>query len=661
MNHLENEKSPYLRQHREQALDWYPWGEAAFSKAKEENKPILLSIGYSTCHWCHVMAQESFADEGITRLLNESFVAIKVDREERPDIDAIYMRVCQGMTGSGGWPLTILMTPEQAPFFAGTYLPQKAFYNLLLETKKMWKQEPDALWRTGRQLVNWLQQPATESEIVPPAALWEQAVNWFEAAYDRRWGGFGAAPKFPSAHTLSFLLRYAQKERTENSADIRKMVAQTLQKMAQGGIRDHLGGGFSRYSTDEKWLMPHFEKTLYDNALLAMAYSEAGYHALAQETLDYVLRELRDEEGGFYCGQDADSQGQEGLFYLWSKPEVIEALGQERGEAFWRAYHMERKGLPNQIGEDFERQAAEQMDEERRQLFAYRKTRYPLGVDDKILTAWNGLAIAAFAQVGRRQQRREYLQAAAAAAAFLEKHLVKTSGRLYLRYRDGEAAHVGQLSDYAYYAYGLLQLYKAVHKASYLLQAVHTAQHMQALFADPEGGYFTTAKDAEPLIARLKDTEDGALPSGNAVAAWVLIELAHFTGESKWRAAADKQISFMSRQAANVAAGHTFFLQALQLQKYQTQMLVCAAAADDFCMPEIEEAMQDELAVLVKTPAEERLLQEAAPFTKQYPIPEKGVSYYYCSSECCQAPVTSFEEVKSLYNAQKNGQTNSQN
>lgn len=654
MNHLENEKSPYLRQHREQELDWYPWGEAAFRKAKEENKPVLLSIGYSTCHWCHVMAQESFADEQVAGLLNESFVAIKVDREERPDIDAIYMRVCQGMTGSGGWPLTILMTPEQAPFFAGTYLPKSAFYHLLQETKKIWKENPDGLWRTGRQLVNWLRQPAAESDMVDPKALWEQAVSWFEAAYDRRWGGSLPAPKFPSAHMLSFLLRYAQKEKAENGAAIREMVDQTLQKMAQGGIHDHIGGGFSRYSTDEKWLMPHFEKTLYDNALLAMAYSEAGYDELARQTLDYLLRELRHEEGGFYCGQDADSQGQEGLFYLWSKPEIMEALGEEKGEAFWRAYHMERKGLPNQIGEVFQQQETTQMTEEKQQLYAYRKTRYPLGVDDKILTAWNGLAIAALAQVGRRQRHREYLQAAEEAAAFLDKYLVKTSGRLYLRYRDGEAAHAGQLSDYAYYAYGLLQLYKALHKASYLLRAVQTAQHMQALFADPEGGYFTTAKDAEQLIARLKDTEDGALPSGNAVAAWVLIELAHMTNENKWREAAEKQISFMSRQAANAAAGHTFFLQALQLQKYQTQLLVCAAADENFCLPEMKGEMEEDLVVLIKTPAQEQLLLEAAPFSKQYPIPESGVCYYYCSGDSCQAPVTDVEEVKKLYNVQKN-------
>lgn len=664
MNHLENERSPYLRQHRQQPLDWYPWGEAAFTKAKEENKPILLSIGYSTCHWCHVMTKESFNDVEIADLLNESFISIKVDREERPDVDAVYMRVCQGMTGSGGWPLTILMTPEQAPFFAGTYLPRKAFYNLLLEVKKVWKQKPDALWRTGRQLVSWLQQPGAEGERQPAEELWEQAVSWLESAYDKRWGGFGAAPKFSSAHTLSFLLRYAQlryAQKAPQAEEIQGMVQETLQKMAQGGIHDQLGGGFSRYSTDNRWLMPHFEKTLYDNALLAIAYSEAGYGKMAQAILDYVLRELTHEEGGFFCGQDADSEGQEGLFYLWTKQEVIEVLGAEKGELFWKVYHMEGSGLPNRIGEKWDRETPFLMEEERKRLFEYRKSRYPLAIDDKILTAWNGLMIAALAQVGVQQGRIDYIRAAERAAAFIKTHLAKTSGRLWLRYQGGESAHTGQLSDYAYYAYALLHLYRATHQAAYLQEAVHTAHHMHALFLDPAGGYFTTAKDGEKLIARLKDTEDGAMPSGNAVAAWVLIDLMHFTGEEKWKEAAENQVAFMSRQAGGAAAGHTFFLQALLLQKYQTQMLVCCAADDAFSLPEMPKEMYDELTIIIKTPAQEKVLAEAAPFTKAYPIQEKGVRYYYCEEGSCKAPVTFFEEVKNLYNARKNAQTNSQN
>lgn len=613
MNHLEKERSPYLKQHREQPVDWYPWCAAAFTKAKEENKPILLSIGYSTCHWCHMMAKESFDDAEIAGVLNENFISIKVDREERPDVDAVYMRVCQGMTGSGGWPLTILMTPEQAPFFAGTYLPRNAFYHLLAEAKKVWEQNPDALQQTGRQLVSWLQQPEAESETQGELALWEQAVTWFESNYDKRWGGFGSAPKFPSAHTLSFLLRYAQlryaqlhvvqKPLPANAAW--QMAQETLQKMAQGGIHDQLGGGFARYSTDDRWLVPHFEKTLYDNALLAAAYSEAGYGDVAQETVDYVLRELTSEEGGFYCGQDADSEGQEGLFYLWTKQEVLEVLGAESGERFWAAYHMEGSGLPNRIGEKWE-EAPLPMAAERQKLFARRKERYSLAVDDKILTAWNGLMIAALAQVGAQQGRSDYIEAAERAAAFIKTHLSKSSGRLWRRYQGGESAHMGQLSDYAYYCYGLLHLYRATHRADYLQAVVHTAQHMEALFLDPAGGYFTTAKDGEKLIARLKDTEDGAMPSGNAVAAWVLTDLMHWTGEPKWKEAAEKQLAFMSRQAAGAPAGHTFFLQALLLQKQQTQMQCCTA-------------------------------------------------------DGCQVPISSWEAGTDLYNARQNVQTNSQN
>ena len=656
MNHLQNEKSPYLRQHRHQPVDWYPWGNEAFAKAKSENKPVLLSIGYSTCHWCHVMAHESFENEEIARKLNEDFVAVKLDREERPDIDSIYMRVCQGLTGSGGWPLTILMTSDQQPFFAATYLPPAPFLNLLGKVSQKWHDDPAGLRSTSRQIVDWLQNTEDKPEDDAPAieSLWRQAIRWYRRAYDEQWGGFGHAPKFPSAHNLLFLLQAGNTkekqsgqtphaEREYDGTVCLAMARHTLRAMAQGGMYDHLGGGFSRYSTDEKWLVPHFEKTLYDNALLAMAYSEAGYGSIAAEILDYVLRELTHPEGGFYCGQDADSDGEEGKFYLWTEKEITQVLGDERGSHFYKAYQISPSGIPNRIGQPWTEEPI--MKEEKQKLMEYRKERCMLGLDDKILTGWNGLMIAAMAQVGRQQGRIDYILAAEKAAGFIRAHLMRSSGRLWHRYRDGEAAHIGQLSDYAYFAYGLLELFRSTQRAEYLLQAVQTAQWMEMLFGDtkprgdgsgemPLGGFFETAKDGEDLIARLKETDDGALPSGNSVAAWVLAELGRLTGERRWREAADRQAYFCRCAAQTTPAGCSFFLWAMMRQKAHTRDLLCVAADEDFVAPKTVEGV----CVLVKTPANAQVLGAAAPFTKNYPIPEEGVVYYLCENGACQLP-----------------------
>ncbi len=639
MNHLQNEKSPYLRQHRDQPVDWYPWGDEAFSKAKAENKPVLLSIGYSTCHWCHVMAQESFEDEEVAKKLNSDFIAIKLDREERPDIDSIYMKVCQGLTGSGGWPLTILMTPDQHPFFAATYLPTAPFLNLLGKVSQKWKEDSSGLRSTGRQIVDWLQTIQEESKDDAPAleTLYRQAYRWFQRTYDKKWGGFGRAPKFPSAHNLLFLLQMAEfvpdaagkADQLSGSA----MVHHTLRCMAQGGMCDHLGGGFSRYSTDEKWLMPHFEKTLYDNALLAMAYSEAGYGSIACEILDYVLRELTHPEGGFYCGQDADSDGEEGKFYLWTEKEIKQKLGKEKGEQFCHAYQIEPSGIPNRIGQSWSEESP--MKEEKQILTEYRKERCELGLDDKILTSWNGLMMAAMAVVGRQQNRIDYILAAEKAAGFTRAHLTRSSGRLWHRFSDGETAHMGQLSDYAYYAYGLLELFRSTQKADYLLQAVQTAQWMEMLFAnEAKGGYYETAKDSEGLIARLKETDDGALPSSNSVAALVLAELGALTGERRWSEAADKQAYFCRRAAQNAPAGSSFFLWAMLRKKAQSKLLVCVSADEDFAAP----PLKADVRLMVKTAANAQILGEVAPFTKEYPIPAENTMYYLCENGACQLP-----------------------
>ena len=376
-NRLQNEKSPYLQQHKDNPVDWYPWCEEAFQKAAKEEKPIFLSIGYSTCHWCHVMAHESFEDREIAAFLNENFICIKVDREERPDIDAVYMSVCQAVTGSGGWPLTIMMTPEQKPFFAGTYFPKKSRYgqpgltDILKAVTDLWKYNREKLWNTGEELVKVLHQTTSSDGHTPDKSILQRACSLFQNQFDPVWGGFGSAPKFPTPHNLIFLMHYSY---LEHKPETLKMAEATLDAMAKGGIQDHIGGGFSRYSTDEKWLIPHFEKMLYDNALLILAYLTAYqltkkevYARIARRTADYILRELTDEEGGFYCGQDADSDGVEGKYYSFTPEEVKEVLGEKSGDEFCSRYHIteagnfEGKSIPNQIDWSGKDSKAEQL------------------------------------------------------------------------------------------------------------------------------------------------------------------------------------------------------------------------------------------------------------------------------------------------------------
>ena len=438
MNHLQYEKSPYLLQHRENPVDWYPWGEEAFARAKKEDKPIFLSIGYSTCHWCHVMAHESFEDAEVAEVLHRSFICIKVDREERPDIDAVYMGVCQMMTGSGGWPLTILMTAEQKPFFAGTYFPKWSQYGmlglmeLLAQVEKLWKTDRKKLLETGEKIASFLQKESTEELAAPTAVLLEQGAAELLQRFDREWGGFGTAPKFPTPHNLFFLLRYGK---AEGNAIAVSAVEKSLDAMAQGGIFDQIGGGFSRYSTDEKWLVPHFEKMLYDNGLLAYAYLEGYlqtgkefYKEIAEETLDYVMRELTDTDGGFFCGQDADSEGTEGKYYVLRPQEIRDVLGED-AEVFCRYFHIMEYGnfeggsIPNRLGEEAEIRS-KKIKELCEKVYAYRKKRTTLHKDDKILTAWNGLMIAAFAKAGFLLENTAYLSAAERAAVFLEERLM---------------------------------------------------------------------------------------------------------------------------------------------------------------------------------------------------------------------------------------------
>lgn len=662
-NRLKNEKSPYLFQHKDNPVDWYPWCREAFQKAADEDKPVFLSIGYSTCHWCHVMAHESFEDAEIAEQLNRDFVCIKVDREERPDIDAVYMAVCQAVTGAGGWPLTIIMTPEQKPFFAGTYFPKQHRYGqpglkeLLKRVADLWKRDREKLLNAGDQIVEAINQGQPSGGNEPNRALLHEAYGLFHRQFDSKWGGFGSAPKFPAPHNLLFLMRYSL---LEAAPDALEMAQTTLDAMACGGLQDHIGGGFSRYSTDEKWLVPHFEKMLYDNALLIMAYLKAfqltkleRYADTARRTADYILRELTDEQGGFYCGQDADSDSVEGKYYVFTPEESEAVLGKEDGQAFNRLYgitaagNFEGKSIPNRIGQTEDGWQAK--DERLLKLYQYRLNRVKLHKDDKILLSWNAWTILALSQAGRILGDDRYLHAARRAQQFIENNMTDQNGRLYLRWRDGEAAHIGQLEDYAVYALALLELYRAAFEPEYLNEAICRARQMIELFEDQEnGGYFITASDAERLIARPKETYDGALPSGNSVAAMVLQRLAMLTGETEWQEAAHRQLRFMVGEITGYPAGSSFALLAMADALYLHRELICAVNGN---VPwelkaYLKENPADELHILIKSADNAALLSQCAPFTRDYPVPEDGAVYYLCENGACKAPVMNFEQLQ---------------
>lgn len=662
-NRLDKEKSPYLLQHRENPVDWYPWCGEAFRKAEREDKPVFLSIGYSTCHWCHVMAHESFEDPEVAQILNRDFISIKVDREERPDIDAVYMAVCQAATGSGGWPLTILMTPQQKPFFAGTYFPKRGAYgnpgltDLLERAALLWKKNREALIHAGNQLTDAISQDLPRGRQQPDRKLVERAFSQLARSFDVTWGGFGTAPKFPTPHNLLFLMRCGAAMRETGAM---KMALTTLEAMARGGIHDHIGGGFSRYSTDKMWLVPHFEKMLYDNALLLIAYGKAYQNTkreffaeIAHQTAQYILRELTGEEGGCYCGQDADSDGVEGKYYLLTPAEAKWILGETDGEIFYRLYDItpdgnyEGKSIPNRIRS---RENGWKGDDPRlKKLYEYRLNRTSLHKDDKILLSWNAWTIIAMAQAGSVLDERRYLDAAKRIHQFVEAKMTGENGRLFLRYRHGEAAHRGQLEDYAVYALALLELYRVTFDAAYLAKAISLAEKMVELFEDREhGGFFMTASDGERLIARPKETYDGAIPSGNSVAATVLQRLASLTGEGTWQEAARRQIQFLAGAISDHPGSSCFGIMAMMEAMYPHRELVCATSSDlpDALKEYLKEHPAEEIQILLLTADNRDLLSQCAPFTMDYPIPKDGAVYYLCENGACKAPVTEFSQLE---------------
>ncbi|MDF2616497.1 MAG: thioredoxin protein [Sedimentibacter sp.] len=586
-NRLANEKSPYLLQHAYNPVDWYTWGEEAFLKAKTEQKPIFLSIGYSTCHWCHVMEHESFEDQEAANLLNKHFVSIKVDREERPDIDAVYMNVAQRINGSGGWPLTIIMTPEQKPFFAGTYLPKNSRYGMtgLMELLKTvadkWNKNKEVLISSGNkitEIIKSLEKERLDQTTLSKKTIME-AANLLEDNFDEEYGGFSGRPKFPQPSYLLFLLSlYA----LEKDGDILYMVEKTLESMYKGGIFDHVGHGFSRYSTDEKWLVPHFEKMLYDNALLSLSYTYA-YHAtgielyrnVTEKVLDYVLAEMTDDKGGFYSAQDADSEGEEGKYYVFTPDEIINILGKDDGLYYIDYYIISREGnfegknIPNLIDSDEYYETDEKIEKLNKVVYEYRMTRTKLHKDDKVLVSWNGMMIAAMAVAFKVLGNEKYLDAAKKSIDFIEKYLVDDENNVGVRFRDGAVLGNGTLEDYSMLVWGLIEMYQATFELNYLKRAVAINDKTIRLFWDDEdGGFFLANKTGESLIYNPKETYDGAVPSGNSVAAYNLVRLSRITGNKHIEDLSRKQIDFLSSSIENYPAGHTFALLAVLYELY---------------------------------------------------------------------------------------------
>ena len=589
-NHLIDETSPYLLQHAHNPVDWYPWGEEAFAKARAENKPLLLSIGYSACHWCHVMAHESFEDEQIAQLMNENFVNIKVDREERPDLDQIYMNAVQMMTHHGGWPMTVFLTPDAVPFYGGTYFPPQDRYNMpgfpriLISVAEAYRDRRDDIAETSGALLKELHRlsETTRSDHPLGKELLDSAFVGITKSYDQVNGGFGNAPKFPPAMSLEFLLRTYL--RTGNSQAL-EIVRHTATKMARGGMYDQLGGGFHRYSTDAKWLVPHFEKMLYDNALLSRAYLhyfQVSKEPLAREItlgiLDYVVREMTSPEGGFYSTQDADSEGHEGKFFVWTIDEIRTALGQHEADLFCAYYditaagNFEGKNIPNvkQSLADVAKQMSvsvsdleSSLDKSRRILFEIRETRVKPDRDEKVLTAWNGLMLASFAEAGVILERPDYLEVATRNAHFVLSKLRK-DGLLLRTYKDGVAKFNAYLEDYAFFIEGLITLFETTGEQEWISEALALTELMVNEFWDDENGtFFFTGKSHETLIVRSKDFFDNATPSGNSVAALVLLRLSLLTNNDRYRNLAMTILNEIADQALRYPSGFGYALSAM--------------------------------------------------------------------------------------------------
>jgi uncharacterized protein len=658
-NHLIHESSPYLLQHAHNPVDWYPWGEAAFAKARSENKPLLLSIGYSACHWCHVMAHESFENEDIAQLMNELFVNVKVDREERPDLDQIYMNAVQMMTHHGGWPMTVFLTPDGVPFYGGTYFPPQDRYNMpgfprvLISVAEAYRDRQTEIAETGESLLKELQRLSEPSGSDRPVEkdLLDAAYAAMVKSYDSIHGGFGGAPKFPPAMTLEFLLRTYVRT---GDRDALEMVEHTTEKMAHGGIYDQLGGGFHRYATDSKWLVPHFEKMLYDNALLSrlyLHYYQVSQSSLARETvegiLNYVLREMTDPAGGFYSTQDADSEGHEGKFFVWDLAEIASVLGEEA--AAFNAYYkvtetgnFEGKNILN-VNPSVEPPS----DESRRKLFQVRERRIKPDRDEKIITAWNGLMLASFAEAGVVLGRADYTDAAWRNADFV-LHKLTRNGLLLRTYKDGVAKFNAYLEDYAFFSEGLVTLYETTGEFRWLKKAIELTDRMIEEFWDDEGaGFFFTGKSHENLIVRSKDYFDNAIPAGNSVAANVLLRLAILTNNERYRNLAQAAFGEMAETARRYPSAFGYALSAMDffLSNPKEIAILGHDAAD--IQPLLREAWRKYRPNKVVAPGfvGDAEAVKTLPLLQDRPLLDGQATAYVCQHYTCKQPVNQVEAL----------------
>jgi len=668
-NRLINETSPYLLQHAHNPVDWYAWGDDAFAKARSENKPVLLSIGYSACHWCHVMEHESFENEDIAQLMNENFVSIKVDREERPDLDQIYMSAIQMMTQHGGWPMTVFLTPEAVPFYGGTYFPPEDRYNMpgfprvLLNVAEAYREKPDEITRNAVALLTELRRANTTPESIDALApaLLDAAYRGAIKNYDRLNGGFGGAPKFPPAMTLEFLLRVSH--RTGEKEALR-IVEHTSEQMARGGIYDHLGGGFHRYATDAKWLVPHFEKMLYDNALLSRQYlhlyqltKDASARRIAEGTLDYVVREMTDSQGGFYSTQDADSEGHEGKFFVWTKEEIVEALGEADAALFCRYYNVtpngnfEGKNILNITQSVADLAQSENVSVEHLQdviergagkLFEIRERRIKPDRDEKVLTAWNGLMLAGFAEASAILEREDYARVARNNARFVLQNLSR-DGLLLRTYKDGQAKLNGYLEDYAFFVDGLLILFEATGEFEWFDAAVALTRKMIDEFWDEtDGGFFFTGNSHEELIVRSKDYFDNATPSGNSVAADVLLRLSLLTGDADYarRAVAIFRLTASAMKRYPPAFGRALCALDFHLSSPKEIVILGEPEAEDTA------ALKHEVwkhylpnKVVVQASSGESAVRTAMPLLQGRALINNQATAFVCEHYTCKQPV----------------------
>jgi len=667
-----------LKEHADNPVDWYPWCEEAFQKAKEEDKPIFLSIGYSSCHWCHVMKRESFEDEEVAGLMNETFVSIKVDKEERPDIDSVYMDVARSMTGRGGWPLTILMTPEKIPFYAATYIPKhgkrgmSGLMELIPKIGELWEKDRERLIERGKLVIENLEGEYLGAEKYMDESLLDDGFDYLSSAYDDEYGGFGNTQKFPSPQNLLFLLRYDEKEGEDEAIE---MVQKTLKEMLKGGIYDHLGYGFHRYATDREWILPHFEKMLYDQAMILLAYTEAWqitekelYSETVDEVIDYLDRDLRSEKGGFFSSEDAESSGREGAYYTWRKKEIEDILG-EKSDVFVEMFNVKEDGnfrdeasnkktgenvlyLEDTVKEFVKSRKISLKDVEnmKRKLFESRLEREKPNVDNKILTDWNGLMITALSRAGFVFDKDRYLDLAEETASFILQEMIK-DGDLYHAYIDGEVSVKGGLDDHSFLIWGLLNLYQTTFKVEYLKRAIDLTDVMLKKFWDEEnGGFFISRKDHDELPFNKKEVYDGAYPSGNSIALMDLVLLEKITGEEKYEETIEKMIKAFSGKVSNNPGQFTMFLSGLQSwwSKGKEIVLVGKESEIEGFIDILREIFLSNSVVIVKDEDNREELEDIIKFTSSMEKIDGEATAYICENFTCKEPITEIAKFKEI-------------